>query len=108
MVASNVPSGSGWQYTLFSNSLVVTVVQMAFDELIAPRLVTILAKVKFGFKRSTDLSSEYVIRVYQSQAKDLLALCMCGSVLNAAGKFTSFDQRIFCACGTTDGHIFLG
>ena len=40
---------------------------MAFDQLIAPRLVAILARVKFGFKRSTDLSSEYIIRVYQSQ-----------------------------------------
>ena len=67
VVASNVPSGSGWQYTLFGNSLVVTCVQMAFDQLIAPRLVAILARVKFGFKRSTDLSSEYIIFVYQSQ-----------------------------------------
>ena len=69
MVASNVPSGSGWQYTLFSNSLVVTCVQMAFDKQIAPRLVAILARVKFGFKRSTDLSSEYIICVYQSQER---------------------------------------
>ena len=81
---------------------------MAFDKLIAPRLVAILARVKFGFKRSTDLSSEYVVRVYQSQAKAMLALCMFISVLNAAGKFASCDQRIFRACCTTDGHIYLG
>ena len=81
---------------------------MAFDQLIAPRLVAILARVEFGFKRSTDLSSEYVVRVYRSQAKAMLALCMRVSVLNAAGKFTSFDQHVFCACGATDGHICLG
>ena len=68
VLASNAPSGSGWQYTLFDNSLVVTCVQMAFNQLVAPRLVAILAQIKFGINRSTDLTVEYVIDVYHSQA----------------------------------------
>ena len=67
MLGSNVPSGSGWQYTLLGNSLVVACVKLAFGQLVAPPLATCLARIRFGSGHSTDLTSEYATRVHQSQ-----------------------------------------
>ena len=67
VLASNVPSGSGWQYTVFGNSLVVACAQLTFSELVASPLATLLAQTHFGFNDSAKLTSDYVVLVHRSQ-----------------------------------------